>query len=167
MLRNKLLLLYSWLIWFATFFIPDTGITMRFRGFLYSLAMKKSGKNLQVSSGTKLYGLNSITVGDNVYIATNVVINAGGCIDIGSEVLIGIGAIIVSGNHTIKNGSYRFGTPQQKTITIGFGSWIAAGVVLVAGSSIPNSSLVTPNSVIYKTLDLPGIYSGSSIRKIK
>ncbi|MBM4958082.1 acyltransferase [Vibrio parahaemolyticus] len=160
-MKQKINLLYSWFVWLVTFFLPDISFTMRFRGWMYSLAMPESGKNFQVSSGARLYGLNKISVGDDVYIATNVVINAGEEVVLGSEVMIGIGAIIVSGNHSLFNGSYRFGSLKREPILVHRGSWISANVVLVSGSEIPKSSLIAANSVVTKKLKISGVYAGA------
>ncbi|EKO3572778.1 acyltransferase [Vibrio metschnikovii] len=164
---DKISLFYSWLIWFITYFIPDCTLTMRMRGWLYSLAMPRSGSDFQVSNSTRIYGINKFSVGDHVLLATNVVINAGGEINIGNEVMIGIGSILVSGNHTISNGSYRFGIPKRDSIYIGDGSWLAAQVIVVSGASIPKSSLIAANTVVTKKLLTSGVYAGSPAKLIK
>ncbi|AYO21201.1 acyltransferase [Vibrio owensii] len=164
---HKLCLLYAWFVWCTTFFIPDTALTMRFRGKLYSFVMKNAGKNFQVSNGARLYGLPNISVGDDVYIATNVVLNAGSDIMLDSQVMIGIGAILVSGNHTYKNGSYRFGKMSRNLIHIGFGSWVSANVTITSGAIIPKGSLIAANSVVHKQLEVSGIYGGVPVKMIK
>ncbi|MFB2726379.1 hypothetical protein ACE02H_02790 [Shewanella mangrovisoli] len=159
-MMHKISLVYAWMVWFFTGWMPDFPFLMRLRGFLYSLFMARAGKNFQVSSGARLYGLKNISVGNDVFVAVNVVINAGGKIVVGNEVMFGIGAVVVSGNHTSVNGSYRFGPMDRQEITIGNGSWIGANVTLLAGSSVPNSSLVAANAVVTKQLEIEGVYGG-------
>jgi maltose O-acetyltransferase len=158
---KKFLLLYSWFVWMITFFMPDSKLTMRLRGFLYSFGMPKCGKNFQVSSSAKLIGLDKLFFGNNVFIASNVTINSGGKIYLKDDVMIGIGSVIVAGNHTLDNGSYRFGHRCERDITIGSGSWIAANCTLVAGVKFPDSSLLAANSVyVTKNNKTAGVYGG-------
>lgn len=159
-MTHKIGLIYAWLVWFLTAWMPDIPMLMRLRGYLYSVFMAKAGKNFQVSSGARLYGLINISVGNDVFLAVNVVINAGGKIIVGDEVMFGIGAVVVSGNHTIVSGSYRFGPMERQSITVGNGSWIGANATLLAGSEVPNSSLVAANAVVTKKLELVGVYGG-------
>ncbi|HDZ9263880.1 TPA: acyltransferase, partial [Vibrio cholerae] len=166
-MKKKLLLLYSWFVWSLTFFLPDIPFIMRLRGGFYSICMKGCGRNLQVSAGVKIYGLERLSIGSDVYIATNVVINAGADIEICNEVLIGIGSIIVSGNHTLLNGSYRFGKPKREKIFIGSGSWIAGNVTIAAGANIPDGTLIAANSFVSSVLDSSGIYGGCPARLIR
>lgn len=164
---HKLSLVYSWFVWLVTFFLPDTALIMRFRGRLYSVLMKGTCRNFQVSNGARLYGLQNINVGDDVYIATNVVINAGAEINLGSQVMLGIGAILVSGNHTSHEGSYRFGKMSRAPISIGFGSWIGANVTIVAGSEVPKGTLIGANSLVTKKLEVSGVYGGVPVQLIR
>jgi maltose O-acetyltransferase len=159
-MKHKLLLLYSWLIRTIFIFFPDVPIIMSFRGWLYSFGMQSVGKNFQVSANSKLVGLENLTCGNNIYIATNVVINASCLINIGDEVMIGIASTIVSGDHTIKDGSYRYGKPIRKPIFIGRGSWVAGNALITAGATLPNSSLLAGGAVLSKSFDEPGIYGG-------
>lgn len=167
MFLHKFGLFYSWLVWAVTFFLPDIAVFMRCRGWLYARVMKKSGRNFQVSSGARLYSIKRLSVGDDVFIATNVVVNAGTDIILGSQVMLGIGAILVSGNHTLCNGSYRFGQMARSPIAVGFGSWIGANSTLVAGASIPPSTLIGANSVVTKPLQFSGTYCGAPAKLIK
>ncbi|PKI17452.1 acyltransferase [Colwellia sp. 12G3] len=160
-------LLYSWLIKLITAFLPDQKHIMRFRGWLYSFAMKKCGNNFQVSAGTKIFCLQNLEVGDNVFIATNVVINAGTSITLEDEVMLGIASILVSGNHTLNNGSYRFGAMQRSPIVVGKGSWIGANVTLIAGCNVPPASLIAANSVVVGKLIESGVYAGIPSKLIK
>lgn len=155
---NNFILIYSWLIRTILFFLPDAPLIMRFRGVLYSLLMKRSGKNLQVSATAVLNGLRNITTGDNVYIAHNVYVGARAEIIIGNNVLIGINTVIMSGNHTYSNGSYRFGKPAIKQIKIGNGVWIASNSTVTAGSVIGDSTLIGPCNSVHGTYDTHGLY---------
>ena len=159
-MKHKLLLLYAWFIWAITFFLPDIPFIMRFRGFLYGAAMKQCGKNLQISSGARLYCLNNIKCGNHIYIATNVVLNAGTEIELQDEVMIGIGSVIVSGNHSLFKNSYRFAAAIREPVIVGKGSWIAGNALVTAGATLPESSMLAGGAVLNKKFSKPGIYGG-------
>jgi acetyltransferase-like isoleucine patch superfamily enzyme len=141
-------LFYSWLIKLLTAFLPDQKHIMRFRGWLYSFFMKECGKNFQVSSTTILKNLENMEIGDNVYFAPNSIINASATIRIENEVMIAFNSVLVSGNHILYNGSYRFGKSKLKPIVINEGAWIAANCTVVAGANIGKGCLIGANSLV-------------------
>src|SRR5690606_21976812 len=107
-MKLKISILYSWFIKSTTYFLPNHPLFMRFRGFLYSIMMKKCGKDFQVASSVTINSLTGLEVGNNVYIAHNNVI-IGTQVIIGDEVIIGPNCIISSGNHGFDGKSFRFG----------------------------------------------------------
>lgn len=164
---HKFSILYSWFIRITTKILPDIPIFMRFRGFLYSLMMSNCGKNFQVCSTAYINSLNSLSIGKNVYLAHNTTI-LGKEIIIGDEVLIGPNTVIVSGNHTYLNGSFRFGKSLSKPIVINNGVWIGANCTILAGSSIPATSIIGAGSVVSKKIEESGsLYAGSPAKLVK
>lgn len=168
-MKHKLLLLYSWFVKSTLYFVPDIDFTMRFRGFMYGLGMKKCGSNFQVSNNVIIKELENITVGNDVFIGNNSIIMGSGEIVIESEVLIGPNCTIISGNHSFKNGSYRFGEVVIKgRIIISFGSWISANCVVASGASLPKGSVLGANSFLNKCFhDAGAIYGGNPAKFIK
>lgn len=164
---HKFFLLYSWFVWFVTFFIPDMAITMRFRGWLYFLPFNKTGKNIQVANSARLIGLENIKIGSDIYIASGVVINARGKVIIGNEVMIGHETVVVAGNHTKKNGSFRFGISEPGDISVGFGSWISGNCTVTANSIIGEGVLVGANSLVRGELINNSFYAGVPVKLIR
>ncbi|MCZ6111938.1 acyltransferase [Campylobacter ureolyticus] len=152
---HKFNLIYSHFIKLFLIIFPDSPLVMRFRGWCYSLAMKKCGKNLQVASTAVLRGIENIYCGDNVYIGPNSYIMAREKITIESEVLIAMNCVVVDSNHgkDIKTNSYRYNRGSQAEIIIGKGSWIAANCVVTSGSNIKPGTLIPPCSVVRKQKD--------------
>lgn len=118
-----------------------------------------------VASGALIRSLENISVGNDVYIANYVIINAGGNVTLGDEVMIGFRSCVIAGNHTLSNGSYRFGKSKIKPITIGVGSWIGCNCSILAGSDIPHSSVIGAGSTTTKKLEEPGIYYNGILSK--
>lgn len=164
---HKLSLIWSWFVWLITFTVPDFPLSMRFRGWLYSFGMLSSGVNFQVASSCRLISIDTLSVGNNVYFAPNVIINGGGNIEISDEVMVGFGSVIVSGNHTMLSGSFRFGTRDLKLIKIGAGSWIGANCVVLAGSVFPAGSVLGAGSVLSSVHSQFGLYVGAPARFVR
>lgn len=164
---HKFSILYAWFIRTITKLLPDIPMFMRFRGFLYSLMMFKCGKNFQVCSTAYINSLNGLSIGKDVYIAHNSTI-LGKNITIGDEVLIGPNTVIVSGNHTYLNGSFRFGKSLSKPIIINEGVWIGANCTILAGSTVPAKSIIGAGSVVSKKMEVSGaLYVGSPAKLVK
>ncbi|WP_155486534.1 acyltransferase, partial [Vibrio campbellii] len=123
-------------------FLPDIPFIMRFRGFLYSFFMKKSGRNFQVSSTATLRGLQNINVGNDVYVGPNSYLLSVCEIELLDGVLIAMNSVIIDGNHGLQNGSYRFAKGKRKKVIIGTGSWVAANCVISAGAEIGNGCVI-------------------------
>jgi maltose O-acetyltransferase len=147
-MKHKLLLLYTWFVKVMCFFLPDQPNIMRLRGWLYSFAMEGCGYNFQVGHSAMLSSLENLSVGNDVYIAPNTTVLANGGLMIGDGVLIAPGCVISTSNHTIENGSFRFGEREEKPVFIGSGSWVAANCTIVAGAHLPKHSLLAANSCL-------------------
>lgn len=167
-MKHKLLLLYSWLVRTLFFFIPDMPLTMRIRGWFYSLGMPRCGKNFQVTSDANIKTLENTYVGDNVLIGNNTILLGGGTITIGDNVLIGPQCIIVSGNHVFAGNSFNNKKADRGEIKIGSNCWIAANCTIAKGAEIPNKSILASNSFVGARLSKPhSIYGGSPAKYIK
>lgn len=167
-MKHKFLLLYSWLVRSSLFFFPDIPLIMRFRGFLYGLGMLKCGRDFQVSHDVILKGLANLKIGNNVFIGNHSIIMGSGSVTIEDEVMLGPNVIVVSGNHTLKSGSYRYGCSDYGEIFIGRGAWIAANCTISMNSTLPHGSLLGANSFLNKNLEVPNaIYGGIPAKFIK
>lgn len=145
---HKVGLLWSWFVEIMTCWMPDFPFCMRLRGWLYGFAMKTRGKDFQVANHVSLKGLENLSVGAHVYFAPGVVILAGLSITIADEVMLAYRVIVTDGNHTMENGSYRFGKTIREPIRIGSGTWIAANSTILAGVTIGRGVLIAANSVV-------------------
>jgi len=144
---------------------------MKFRGFLYGLGMRKCGKNLQITHDAILKCLQNISFGSNCFVGNSSIIMGRGEIIIEDEVLIGPHVVIVSSNHVLLNGSFRYGVGDLGCIKIRKGSWIAANSTLQRNSELPSSSVLSANSFLNKKFfQSNSIYGGVPaifIRSIK
>ncbi|QHA93679.1 acyltransferase [Bacillus sp. N1-1] len=163
--KEVYLLLYYTLVAMVNF-LPDSQFGNKIRGSVYKLFIRKAGQNLQISKSVNILNPRNIEIGDNVYIGFGSWINAMGNIKIDDEVIVGPYVCISSGNHTKINGSFRFGEHSKSPVKIGKGCWLAAHVVLLAGSNIPEGSCVAAGGVGRIEEEESSIFGGVPAKKI-
>jgi maltose O-acetyltransferase len=167
-MKHKLLLIYAWFVRAIMFFWPDVPVVMRLRGWLYGLGMKYKGKDFQVTHDAIIKDLWGISVGNNVFVGNGTVIMGSGTIEIDDEVQFAPHCIIISGNHTMKNGSFRYGKGDSGHIEIGKGSWVAGNSTIQRGGRLPEGSVLSANSLLNKRFDEPfALYGGVPAKMIK
>jgi maltose O-acetyltransferase len=168
-MKHKILLIYAWLIRTLLFFFPDIPLLMRFRGFLYGLAMKKCGRNFQIAHSAIINGLDLCCFGHDVYIANSCNIILNGELMIGDEVIFGPGVLVSTGNHRFDGKSYRFVESEMSAVSIGRGSWIGGNSTLLGGATVPERSVIGAGSVVTQKScqSIEGIYVGIPAKLIK
>ena len=145
------------------FFFPDSHGFKRFRGWLYSFGMKKCGSDFQVAHDVKLINLETISVGNNCYIAYSslLIANPNGEIILQDRVMIGPQCVLVSDNHTSFEGSYRYGKCEEGSILVESGAWVGAHSTVLLNSKLPRNSCLGANSVLNKGYTIPNsLYAG-------
>jgi acetyltransferase-like isoleucine patch superfamily enzyme len=158
---------YVWFVRTFFYFFPDVPIMMKLRGWFYSFALKKCGRNFQITNNVMINNPEKVSIGDNVYISYNSLILANGNVEIGNDVLVGPNVVIVGDNHSNDGGSYRFGKLLPGDITVGNCVWIGANCTIVPNSMIPDGSVLGANSILNKKFDTCGLYAGSPAKLIK
>ena len=133
------------------------------------------GKNCRICSSALISGSGNLTIGDEVYIGSKVVIRAaeGSSIHIGNYCDIAVNSCLCSATHSILsiNADKRIAGPGiGKDIRIGDGCWLCAGSIIVAGTEIGQKCVVAANTVITQTFGdflLLGGTPGKIIRYLK
>lgn len=134
------LLLTNWL--------PDNTPFLALRGWLAHFFLGSCGKNLRLGRNISVYNPSMIHFGDDIYIAYGCIFIGVEVIRVEDEVIFGPYCIIVSGNHTKKNGSFRYGQAIDSPIRVGKGSWIGAHVTIIAGVDLGPGCLIAANSSV-------------------
>lgn len=171
-MKHKLLLLYSWFVRTLLIWLPDVPFIMRFRGWLYGLGMRSCGKNFQVAHSASLQGVENFIVGCDAYFANQVIVLASTTIRIEDEVMIGPNSVLVTGNHTLYNGSFRYASAPARSIFLRRGAWVAANCTVLAGAILPEGSVLSANSCLHSIKDEMkmlkySVYGGNPARIIK
>ena len=153
-------------LWFhfitvATSWLPDLRPVLRMRGFLLRPSFKSCGGNLQVARHVTINFTNRVEIGSNVFIAMGCWLHAGGGIVLEDEVQLGPYAVLVTGDHTQIDGSYRFGPSRLAPIHICQGAWVAAHATVTRGVVIGRGALLAANSVA--THDVPAFTTAGGV----
>jgi len=145
-------------LWFhfvmvVTGWLPDFRPVLRLRGFLSRPSFKRCGRNLQIAQRVTINFPNQLEVGNDVFLAMGCWLHAWGGITLEDDVQLGPYAVLVTGDHTERNGSYRFGPSQLAPIRLCRGSWVAAHATVTKGVVIGSGAILAANSVA--THDIP------------
>jgi acetyltransferase-like isoleucine patch superfamily enzyme len=169
--RYYKLLRYDWPLHFVLLFtnwFPDNVLLIKFRGFLARPFFKKTGFNLQIGRDVTFYNPSKISLGNNVYVAKGCWFSAGEQINIGSNILFGPYVVIVTSNHSLKDGSYFFGDPVDiMPVNIYNGCWIGAHVTILSGSCIEEGTLIAANTVFKGNSEKFSIFAGNPAKFVK
>lgn len=166
----KRLLRYDWPLHFVlllTNWMPDNVQVLRLRGLLAAPFFLKCGRNLRLGRNITFYNPSKISIGNDVYIALGNWFMAVEEISIGDEVLFGPYNVIVTSNHTMQNGSFRYGKSSVAPISIGKGSWVGANCTIVKGITIGNGCAVGANSLVNKDVQSYTLVGGNPAKLIR
>lgn len=140
---------------------PESNMGCGIRGWLHRPFLKSCGRNFQVGLHAKLEHRTGIEVGNDVYIGHGSWLSGlGGGVVLHDEVMLGPYVTMVSTNHTFRDGSARFAPGAPGRIEIGRGSWIAAGVTLIAGTTVGASCLIAAGAVVNADVEEGAIAGG-------
>lgn len=137
-----------WLMGLLTNWMPDNRITIKIRGAMFKPFIKSCGRDFRLAKDVQLKCTDSLTIGNNVYFASGVWLNAMGGLTIDDEVVLGPYVVISTGIHQFKDNSTRFGGTTFHPVKIGKGSWLAAHVVVKAGVNIGSGVVVAGNAAV-------------------
>ncbi|REG61187.1 putative colanic acid biosynthesis acetyltransferase WcaF [Paraburkholderia sp. BL6669N2] len=105
----------------------------------------------------------NLEVGDNCWFGVDVWIYNQTLIRIGSNVCISQGTFLTAGSHDMSTAMDLHVAP----IIIEDGVWITSKCVVQMGVTIGRSAVVTPLSVVHRSLEAEGVYGGNPCRFIR
>jgi acetyltransferase-like isoleucine patch superfamily enzyme len=154
---------YLWfhVVGLATSWLPDVRPVLQLRGFLMRPSFHSCGKNLQVARRVTANFTNRMEIGNDVFLGMGCWLHAVGGIVLEDQVLIGPYAMLISGDHTQIDGSYRFGPRDSAPIRIGSGAWVAAHATVTKGVRVGRGALLAANSVA--THEIPDYTSAGGV----
>ena len=132
--------------------LPNHGVTCKIRGAIVSPFLKSHGSNFQLAQGSIINHPEGICVGKNVYFAHRIYINGQAGLEVGDNVTVGPNCIIVTGNHSVKEGQV-CNEGHMGKVTIGAGTWIGGNVTITPGVNIGRGCIIGAGAVVTK--DIP------------
>lgn len=156
MTRLGVLLRYDWPLHFVLLFtnwLPDNVIFLRLRGWLAQPFFGECGPDLRLGRHLTFYNPSRIKIGAHIYLAYGCMFLAGAEeIRIGDEVIMGPYCVLASEDHLRKNNSFRYGSTSTAPITVERGCWLGAHVVVTAGTTVGQGTLVAAGAVVTKNI---------------
>lgn len=133
--------------------------------------LKNKGNHIRIHSRASIRNAQNITMGNNVRITMDCCIWAekNSRIVFGSNVLVGPGVKIFSGNHgtVLNNVPMVFQERTEADIIIGNDVWIGANSVITSGIIIDDGAIVAAGSVVTKSVLKNTIVGGVPAKLIK
>lgn len=139
---------------------PNGGI----KRALLKLFGAKIGKGLVIKNNVIIKSPWNLTVGSNCWIGENVWIDDLDKVNIGDNVCISQGALLITGNHDYTKSSFPY---RNAPITVEDGAWIGANATVTAGVTIAKNCVITVGSVVTKSTEPNMIYQGNPAKAIR
>ena len=167
--RNVADRIYSLVIsqWFGS-----VGKNIRLKSFGVKILMPWNlhiGDSFSSLGKLYLYAGNRLTIGHNVSMNTNVVIDSSGAeISVGDNVLIGQNVVVRAADHVFRSQEMpiRFQGHVGEAIVIEDDVWIAANSVITKGVTIGSGAIVAAGSVVTRDIPPMTIVAGAPARAI-
>jgi maltose O-acetyltransferase len=147
------------------------GVMGNLRAALYRLAgFRGIAGKVYVLGRLDLRGTRTIyrnlKIGPHTVINTPCLIDAHAPVRIGGHVGIGHGTALITSGHLEGPPDHRCGSHFARPVSIGHGSWIAAGVMVLPGVEVGEGAIVTAGSVVTKNVPANAKVAGNPARVI-
>lgn len=157
--KRLLWMMISWTL-FQSYILPVSS----FKRSLLRLFGAKVGRRVVIKPAVLIKHPWYLTIGDNTWIGEGVWIDNLVRVEIGSNVCISQGAMLLTGNHNYKSREFDL---IMKSITIDSGAWIGAKSIVCPGVQCGFQSVLTVGSVATKNLESNHIYTGNPAQLVR
>jgi len=154
-------------IWFVVnivFFINPLNPFSKLKVLLLRLFGAEVGKGVVIKPAVNIKYPWLLKIGDYCWIGERVWIDNLDSVQIGNNVCISQGAMLLCGNHHYKKSTFDL---IVQPINLEDGVWIGAQSVVTPGVKCLSHSILTVNSVATGVLDAYGIYQGNPAVKVR
>jgi maltose O-acetyltransferase len=134
----------------------------------YRGQMKSVGQRVVIQPGLRISRPANVSIGDDVNIHVNCVMQAQAPIEIGAYTLIAANCTIVTANHVLEErGTAALHTIERKPVKIGSDCWLGANVTVLPGVTIGNGAVIGAGSVVSRDIPENMICMGSPAKPVK
>jgi len=155
---------FFWYFFNVVFLLNPLNPFSGLKKFVLRLFGAKIGKGTLIKPRVNVKYPWNLIVGNNVWIGEQVWIDNLAKINIGDNVCISQGAMLLCGNHNYKKVSFDL---IVKPIVLEEGVWVGAKAIVCPGVTCSSHALLTVNSVATTNLDAYSVYQGNPAIKIK
>lgn len=155
------------ILWYFTnvFFLKSSwNLSSGLKKILLKSFGAKIGKGVVIKPAVNIKYPWKLIIGDYSWIGENVWIDNLSDVEIGNNVCISQGALLLCGNHDYKKTTFDLIT---KPIILNDGVWIGAKAIVCGGVTCKSHAVLCVASVATKDLEPYGIYRGNPCEKIK
>lgn len=156
----KRILWYIIAEWLFNSMIPGSN----WRIFLLRIFGAQLGKNIVIKPYVKIKYPWKLKIGNNTWIGENVWIDNLAPVNIGNNVCISQGAMLLCGNHNYKKTSFDLIT---RSIIIEDGAWVGAKSVISPGVIVKTHTVITVGSIVIQSTEPYSVYQGNPAIKIR
>lgn len=167
-LKGFLVVSYEFLMQ-AFFALPRYRLLNALKALFLRAVGARVGRRVVFYPGVWITPGRNLVLGDDVDLATGVLITTGGGVDIGPRTLIGYRAQILSANHVVPEGRRRIFDSGHTTepVVIGADAWIGAAAIVLPGVRIGEGAVVAAGSVVTKDVEPFMIVAGVPARPVR
>ena len=157
------------------FFLPRYGLFNYLKKLFLQIQGAKIGHHIVFYPGVCIGWAKHLTIGNDVDLASDVMITTKGGVSIGNRVWIGYRTVILSSNHTIPEGRDPIFIDSKKTtlddtlrpVVIENDVWIGCNVTILPGVTVGTGSVIAAGSVVTKDIPPYAIYGGVPAKLIR
>jgi len=135
-----------------------------FKVLLLKIYGAKVGKGVNIKPSVNIKYPWKLTIGNDVWIGENVWIDNLAQVEIGDNVCVSQGALLLTGNHDYTKAAFDL---MVKPIILQEGVWIGAKAIVGPGVTCHTHSVLSVASVAIHDLEEFSIYSGNPAKKVK
>lgn len=146
-------------VFFRNILLPFSGIKV----FILRLFGAKIGRGVVIKPGVRVKYPWFLEIGNYCWLGENVWIDNLAKVQLGDNVCLSQGALLLCGNHDYSSSSFDL---RVEPILLEDGVWIGAQAIVCGGVSAFSHSVVTAGSVATKYLEAYGVYKGNPATKV-
>lgn len=127
------------------------------------------GDGVKIGKNTTIFGSkdNYAHIGKNTYISPNCYCNGAFGLEIGEEVTISAGVMIFTDSGPNRGPLTKIYPTKEAKISIGDGSWIGAGSILLPGANLGKNAVLAANSTLNTVIKKNEVFGGNLAKLLK
>jgi len=122
------------------------------------------GNGCSIAHGLDVTSPWRLQIGNDCFIASDVILAARGGITIGDSVTISSRAQVITDSHNIDSPVFAH---TRRPISIGSNSWIASGAIIAGNATVSEGTVIGAGAVLTKHSDPWSLYVGNPAKKVR